>query len=1014
MLRFDLEEKFKTTLNRLCALRYVKTERLPVLYTDEVKDKQTLPVNCESWQPFETPFTLFETDKYYWFKANFEIPKHAEHERVYLNVETFINGVASTIRPQGLLYLNGEVTQGIDINHTEVLLKAGKYEMYLLFFTHTFIRSLPVHFSIQYVDERINSLCYDLALPIEGLRLLSKRANEYVEVETALERTVNLIDFRREYSKEFYESLATAQAYLKQHYYEELCGSKQTVNCIGHTHIDVAWMWTLDQTKEKVERSFATVLKLMEEYPEYKFMSSQPQLYAYLKERNPKLYQKVKEKIAEGRWEVEGAMWLEADCNLTSGESLVRQIVHGKRFFQEEFGKDCRTVWEPDVFGYSAALPQIMKKSGVDRFVTAKIGWNDTNRMPYDSFIWQGIDGSQVFAFLLSTCDCDPRNGKYDRTYTTYVGKLNAEQTLGTWNRYEPKEFNNVTMMAYGWGDGGGGPTRAMLENQRRLSYGLPGIPKTRMATVKESLDEIEANFYRNAKELKRMPKWNGEIYFEYHRGTYTSVPRNKQNNRKGEFALQNGEWASVLGRELCQVEYPLEQIDSDWKLLLLNQFHDILPGSSIEGVYKDSDAQYQTIFTNQASITENALNAVLKNVDTEGGVIVFNPNGFTANGTVAVKGETKVVKGIPAHGYKVVKPEKAKGQVRVENQTIENEGYRVEFTENGAIRSIYDKRFGREVVKAGELCNEMRVYEDMPYQYDNWELTPYYKQKEWTLDSEAEFTPIFDGDRAGYLITKKYYDSTIEQKVFLYAGGLERIDFVTNIDWKEKRQLLKARFPFNLLVDKATYDVQFGNLERSTAANTSWDAAKFETCGQKWVDFSENNYGVALLNDGRYGFGAEDSTLTITLLKSGSFPYDGASDDLPEFTYSLYPHGGDFREGGVVEAAYVLNRGLQAKAITKQSGNLSEEYSLVTCDTKGVFIETVKGADKGAGIVLRMFEAFKETKEVALRFGCDVKKAYICDMLENEETELVVENGRVVFPIKPFEIITLKVKTGV
>lgn len=1010
MLRFDLEEKFKTALNTLCALRYVKKEPLSVLYTDEVRDKQVLPTDYENWQTFDAPFTLFETDKYYWFKANFEIPKHEEYEKVYLHIDTFIDGVASTIRPQGVLYLNGELTQGIDINHPEVLLKAGKYEMYLLFFTHTFIRSLPVHFTIQYVDERINSLCYDLALPIEGLRLLSKRSNEYVAAETALERAINLIDFRKEYSKEFYDSLAASQAYLKKHYYEELCGSKQTVNCIGHTHIDVAWMWTLDQTKEKVERSFSTVLRLMDEYPEYKFMSSQPQLYAYLKERNPKLYERVKEKVKEGRWEVEGSMWLEADCNLTSGESLVRQIVHGKRFFQEEFGKDCRTVWEPDVFGYSAALPQIMKKCGVDRFVTAKIGWNDTNRMPYDSFIWRGIDGSEVFAFLLSTCDCDPRNGKYDETYTTYVGKLNAEQTLGTWNRYEPKEFNDTTMMVYGWGDGGGGPTRIMLEQQRRLAYGLPGIPKTRIATVKESLDEIEENFYRNAKELKRMPKWNGEIYFEYHRGTYTSVPRNKQNNRKGEFALQNGEWASVLSRELCHTEYPLEQIDADWKILLLNQFHDILPGSSIEGVYKDSDAQYKALFDSQLSITDNALSTIAKRVNTEGGLLVFNPNGFIANGTVTFNGKTVIAKRIPAHGYKVIEPEKTDGQVRVENKAIENGRYRVEFTDSGAIRSIFDKRFFREVVKSGEMCNELRVYEDMPYQYDNWELTPYYKQKEWVLDGEAEFTPIFDGDRAGYSIKKKYFDSTITQKVFLYAEGIERIDFVTNIDWKEKRQLLKARFPFDLLVDKATYDVQFGNLERNTSANTSWDAAKFETCGQKWVDFSENNYGVALLNDGRYGFGAEDSTLTITLLKSGSFPYDGASEDLPEFTYSLYPHGGDFRQGGVVEAAYVLNRGLQSKILGSQSGDLQEIYSLVSCDAKGVFIETVKGADRGDGIVLRMFEAFKETKTVGLQFGCKVTKAYLCDMLENEETELPVEDGKVRFRIKPFEIVTVKI----
>ncbi len=1010
MLRLNIEEKLVTTVNKLHSLRVVNEEKLAVEYTDEVGDIQVLPVENKSFQPFNSPYTIFETDKYFWFKTSFEVKKSNDFQRAFLCIETFIDRVASTIRPQGLLYLNGELIQGIDINHTEVLLKEGKYEMYLLFYTHTFIRSLPVYFSLKYVDGRIEDAYYDLSVPLDGIKLLEQRRTEYVNAVSVLERAVNLIDFRKVYSKEFYVSLETSKEYLYKHFYGELCGSKETVNCIGHTHIDVAWMWTLDQTKEKVERSFSTVLKLMEDYPKYKFMSSQPQLYAYLKERNPKLYEKVKEKVQEGRWEVEGSMWLEADCNLTSGESLVRQIVYGKKFFLEEFGKDCKTVWEPDVFGYSAALPQIMKKCGVDRFVTAKIGWNDTNRMPYDSFIWQGIDGSEVFAFLLSTCDCDPRIGKYDTTYTTYVAKLDAMQTLGTWNRYEPKEFNNVTMMTYGWGDGGGGPTRDMLEMQRRLSYGLPGIPKTRMATVKESLDEIESNFFKNAKELKRMPKWRGEIYFEYHRGTYTSVPRNKQNNRKGEFALQNTELSSVLAKTLQDVEYPQAEIDRSWKTLLLNQFHDILPGSSIEGVYKDSDKQYQELFETQEKLTDLSLGKIAQNVPSEGGMYVFNPNGFTATGTITVDGKTRIVTA-PALGYTVVENFEEKNAVQVGERFIENSRFKVVFDKTGCIVSLYDKKNVREIVKSGEKLNEFRAYEDMPYQYDNWELAPYYKQKEWILEGEADFTPIYDGDRAGFVITKKYFDSTIEQKVFLYAEGLDRIDFVTNIDWKEKRQLLKARFPYNLLVDKATYDVQFGNIERSTSSNTSWDAAKYECVGQKWVDFSENNYGVALLNDGRYGFGAEDSTLTITLLKSGSFPYEAASEKIPEFTYSLYPHAEDFRKGGVIEAAYVLNRGLQAKEIPKQAGTLAKEYSYVTCDAQGVYVETVKNADDNSGTVLRLFEAFKETKTIRMCFAEKISKAYMCDMLENEEKELVVIDNTVSFVIKPFEIVTLKVK---
>ena len=1011
MLNLNIEEKLITTVKRLDELRAVKKEGLSVYVTDKVEDKQVLPTAFSAWTSFDAPFMLFEQEKYYWFKASFEVKDVKETEKAFLCIETFIDGVACTIRPQGLLYLNGKLIQGVDINHTDILLEKGKYEMYLLFYTHTFIRALPVYFSIKYVDKRIEKLYYDLYAPLDALKILDKKTNEYVVSATALERAVNLIDFRQEYSEDFFSSVDRATKYLKENYYEKLCNSAQTVNCIGHTHIDVAWLWTLDKTQEKIERSFSTVLALMDEYPEYKFMSSQPQLYAYLKERNPELYEKVKEKVREGRWEVEGAMWLEADCNLTSGESLVRQILYGKQFFLEEFGKDCKVVWEPDVFGYSAALPQIMKKTGIEKFVTAKIGLNDTNRMPYDTFIWQGIDGSRVLAYLISTCNSIPRKGIYDENETTYVGRLNASQVLGTWNRYQPKEYNDVTFMTYGWGDGGGGPTREMLEMQRRFAYGLPGIPKTKMATVEETLSEIEENFKRNALELKRAPKWNGEIYFEYHRGTYTSVPKNKKNNRKGEFALQNGELIGVLGDILCDMPYPHEEIAKDWKTLLLNQFHDILPGSAVKEVYDESDRQYKELFENQNALAEARLNKIAESIKTEGGVFVFNPNGFDAMGTVTVNGETKVVKA-PSLGYTVVKlNSKNENSVYVENGILENKYYRIVFDNTGAIISLYDKRFSRELVKKGEKLNEIRAYEDMPYQYDNWEIAPYYKQKEWILDGVAEFQEVRDGDRAGYLITKRYYNSVIRQKVFLYKDGLERVDFVTNVEWKEKRQLLKTSFAFNMLVDKATYDIQFGSLERSTSANTGWESAKFECVGQKWVDMSENNYGIALLNDGKYGFGAEDNVLSLTILKSGSYPYDGATDEIPEFTYALYPHGGDFRQGGVIEAAYVLNRGLIAITLNKQDGCLQESYSLLSCDTSGVYVETVKQAETSNGTVLRAYEAFKETKTVKLKFNRKINGAYLCDMLEKEETELTVIGDTVSFTIKPFEIITIKIK---
>lgn len=1027
MLNPNIEEKLETAVSTLNAFRTVRTSPLKVLYTDK-EAEGGLPSDNEGFSAFEPPYMLFKEEKYYWFKASFQVGDLSENEEAFLCIETFISGVASTIRPQGLLYLNGKVVQGIDINHTDVRLEKGSYEMLLRFYTHSFGLSLPLYFSLKVRDKRTEALFYDLKVALEAIRLLDKRSDEYIFSVAALERAINLIDFRKEGSEEFYSSLARARECLYQGYYAGNTVGKPVVNCIGHTHIDVAWLWPLDQTKEKVERSFSTVLKLMEEYPEYKFMCSQPQLYEFLKERNPQLYERVKEKVREGRWEADGSMWLEADCNLTSGESLVRQIFYGKKFFQEEFGVDCHTVWEPDVFGYSAALPQIMRKSGITRFVTAKIGWNDTNRMPYDVFRWQGTDGSSVFAYFISTCECDPRHGIYDTTYTTYCGPIDAKAVLGTWHRFQQKEFDDVTMLSYGWGDGGGGPTREMLEQQRRLACGVPGIPRTKMATLQETLDTIEENFSKNCRELGRTPKWNGELYFEYHRGTLTSVPRIKKNNRMAEFALQNGEFFSVLAELFAARSYERQRLEKNWKLLLLNQFHDILPGSAIEKVYSDSDRQFAALFEDLASLQKDALDALCRKIVLPKGederFAVFNPNGFSAVGTACIGGKTRVIKEVPSFGYKVIGLPRGNCKVRIGERTLENESFRLTFDETGAILSLRDKRLRREIVREGERLNVFCAYEDMPYQYDNWEIAPYYRQKEWVLDGKAVFERVEDGDRAGFAVTKKYGDSTIVQKIFLY-DGLDRIDFVTDVDWKEKRQLLKVRFPFALFIEKATYDIQFGNIERSTSGNTSWDSARFECLGQKWVDMSENNYGVALLNDGKYGFGAEDNVLTMTVVKSGSFPYAGASDVVPEFTYSLFPHAGDFRRGGVQEAAYILNRGLIVQELPRSSdvadeprgkggkkgGDLPEEFSFVSCEGKGVYIETVKKAEVGDGIVLRLFEAFRETKEVVLHFGTEIKEAVLCNLTEEEGEALTVSENSVAFTIKPFEIVTIKVK---
>lgn len=1012
MITPNVEEKLFAVCNKLNDLQQVAKADLNVKYAPcDAECRHVLPTARTDWQEFCYPYYLFEQHRYYWFHARFTVPKLQPHQKAYLCVEISVGGSAIT-RPQGLLYLNGKEICGIDINHTDVLLDGdSEYEMYLHFYTHLFGTGLPLQFCVKIRDERITRAYYDFSVPLSAVKLLNLRTNELSRSLAVLEKAANIVDFRTPYSEGFYRSLEQSCEYLKKEYYEALGGSFNTVLCIGHTHIDVAWLWNLEQTRQKAERSFATALKLMDEYPEYRFMMSQPQLFAYLKETDPELFARVKQRVEEGRWELDGAMWLESDTNLTSGESLVRQLMYGQKFFREEFGVDCTCVWLPDVFGYSGQLPQIMAKSGIKRFVTAKIGWNDTDRFPYDVFDWYGIDGSKVFACLLSTSDTDPRNGVYDRTHTSYCEPLTAKSALGTWNRFQQKEYTDSVLMSYGYGDGGGGPTREDIERQRRLACGVLGIPKTKLAGLHEALDLVEDNFRKACDELKRTPKWHGELYFEFHRGTLTSVPRVKKNNRMAEIALCNAEQLSVAANKLCGTAYPTDTIERNWKTALLNQFHDILPGSAVKEAYDDSDKQYAKLFGEVGDVAQKALQTVAENIGANGKNVVFNNTPFTANGTVTFDGKTHIVRDIPAHGYKVADigcgKQSSGKKVQVGDKILQNSCYILTFSDDGSIVSLLDKRKDRQIVPVGAHLNEFVAYEDLPRVYDNWEISPYHKQKSWSLDKPAKFTAVDDGDRKGFEIVKKYGNSVITQHVWLYEDGIDRIDFDTDVDWKEKGQLLKVRFPLDVMCDNARYDVQFGSVLRSTHDNTSWDSARFESVAHKWVDMSEGDYGVALLNNGKYGFGTEDSVLTMTLLKSGGYPYREATDVFPSFTYSLLPHDKSCINS-TVSAAYVLNNPF---VVAKGgSGQLPQEFSLVSTNDGGVVCEAIKQAECGGGTVVRIYEANGARHNADITFGIPVRQAYLLDLSEKEIQPLPTENNSVNITIKPFEILTIKV----
>ena len=1003
-----IRDKVRVTCENLAGLCDGVISEIPELLYIETpyKSGHVYPQPDDSWRKLTRSERLSGKDAHFWLCADVKTPAAKDGYEFAMELMTGKDGNGHALNPQGLVYLNGKIVQGIDINHRRVLLEADtQYRIMIYFYVGMIDIPVEVNMNLVEIDTRVRELYYDLKVPYDALGCFEEGDYLYVKTLACLERACNLLDFRAGKTEAFYAGLAAARDYLRTDYYGKEWGNTDAVvSYIGHTHIDVAWLWTLAQTREKAQRSFATVLNLMSQYPEYMFMSSQPQLYEYLKEEEPELYERVREMVKAGRWEVEGAMWLEADCNLSSGESLVRQILYGKRFIKEEFGIDSRVLWLPDVFGYSAALPQILKKSGVDKFVTSKISWSESNILPYDSFMWEGIDGTEIFTYFLTAQNHG--NSGLPLAQTTYVGTVSPSMHLGTWERYQQKEYNNEAIVTFGFGDGGGGPTAEMLEAFRRLEYGVPGLPAAKMTFANDFLDRVSRNFDENCKLTGRTPKWVGELYLEMHRGTYTSIAKNKRYNRKCEFLCQEAETLSVIDMVKNDGDFDRDTLRRSWKTLLLNQFHDIIPGSSIKEVYEDSDRQYEQVKAEVGAIKDGKLEKLARNMP-RGGIMVYNPNSFEASGYVDYDSGKIYAENIPAMGWRVIDEQPAEA-VSVSERQLESGHYLIKFDDNMNIASIFDKDNGREIVAAGTAANKLAVFEDYPRAYDNWEITGYYRVKRWDIDDVNSVKTFSGNGCGGVIIERKYMSSTLVQKITIYSES-RRIDFETTADWHENHVLLKALFPTTVHTARATYDIQFGNTERPTHQNTSWDAAKFEVCAHKWGDLSEDGYGVSLLNDCKYGYSAIGSELDLTLIKCGTYPNPEADQGEHHFTYSLYPHAEDFRRGGTVREAYLLNRPMSAYKCAG-GGALPESYSAVSVDCENICIETVKPAENGDGVIIRLFDCWDRKSKPTLKLGFNAKSIALCDLTENP-TEELGGGDEVTLDVKNFEIVTLLVR---
>ena len=1012
----------------------------------------------EDWEPFDSRLMhWYGPDRHYWFQTVFTIPEEYDGKGLWLRIRTQIEEWDDAKNPQFLVFLNGEVVQGADMNHREVLLSeaatAGEtVTVDLQAYSGTLHPEFRLMADVEEVSQPVKDLYYDIQVPLWAMDRMDQEGKTAIDILTVLNDTISLLDLRDVHSDDFYRSVEAARAYIAKALYEDLAGDDTVIaTCIGHTHIDVAWWWTVAQSREKAARSFATVLELMDEYPEYRFMSSQPVLYTFVKERYPELYEEIKRRAAEGRWEPEGGMWLEADCNLTSGESLMRQFLYGKRFFQEEFGVDSRVLWLPDVFGYSGALPQIMKKCGIDYFMTTKLSWNQFNKVPDDTLLWEGIDGTKVLTHLISTLGVGQ---SVDRFFTTYNGILHPDAIMGGWQRYQNKEMNHDILVAFGYGDGGGGPTREMLETGRRMEKGIRGIPKVRQESSLTYFTELS----ERVKDSRRLHTWTGEFYFEYHRGTYTSMARNKRSNRKSELLLMDLELLSVLA-EKRGLAYPAEDLERLWKMVLLNQFHDILPGSSIKEVYEVTKREYEQLAEEGGRLLKERKEAVAGAGD---GVTVFNTLGFTRrsltvlpDGVISLtdKGEALPSQEIGGLRYSLTgeilsKGYSVYGAVReadggtageaagdteaaggvVEDSVAESGGdttfsvlktadgfvittpfAKVDMAADGSFTSLLDLSENRQVWKAGEAGNRLRIYEDKPIYYDNWDIDVFYTEKYWDLDEPASIAVTSEGPLCLQItVNRSFMHSRMTQDIRFYAHS-PRIDFNTWVDWKEHQYLLKAGFPVDVHTDEAAFDIQFGNVVRKTHTNTSWDRARFESCGHKWMDVSESGYGVSLLNDCKYGHSVREGCIELTLIKSGIEPNPDTDNEEHVFTYSLYPHQGTWREADTQKEAADLNQPLSAI----NGGMPGESYGFAGVKGDSVVLETVKRSEDGNGIILRLYESRNKRVNAKVSLSCAPVTVTECNLLEEPVDEaggLMIDRDGFSFVIKPYEIKTYKV----
>jgi alpha-mannosidase len=767
----------------------------------------------------------------------------------------------------------------------------------------------------------------------------------------------------------------------------------------GHAHLDLAWLWPLTETRRKAQRTWSSMIALLERYPDFRFNQSSAQLYAFVERDDPELFEKVREYVAAGRWEPVGGMWVEPDTNMPAGESLVRQLLYGQRYFQRAFGLTHTVCWLPDCFGFTPALPQLLRGAGMNSFFTIKLTWSETNTFPYDLFWWEGLDGSRVLAHMF--------DNPGDETTNTggYNGHPGPFALTSTWRNFRGKSLYPESLLSIGYGDGGGGATAEMLEQATEVCR-FPGIPDARFGLVHDFFERLHRGVAG-----RDIPLWLGELYLELHRGTLTTQGRTKYVHRRAERDLVAAEVLGALNA-LCDGSEP-ESLESQWRVLLRNEFHDILPGSSIREVYATAEAELESVRQEAGRRIEEEMTHLAEKIVPPGderALLLFNPDlsprpvrvPLSREVAARIPGAQPVEGGavlaaagsVPVLGALILRDTPPVGSLEATEEHLENDFLHVEIHRDGTLGRVYDKRAQRRLTEG--RSNQLWAYVDKPPTWEAWDIDIGYSEHGEEISAVESLAVTERGPhRAAVRVVKRFRSSMITQDIRLWANS-PRLDFATTIEWHDRRWLVKARFPLAIRSSLATFETAFGVIERSTHRNTSWESARFEVAGHRFVDLSEPGYGVALLNDGKYGHHAIGRELGLTLLRSPVHPDPLADEGTQSFTYALFPHVGGWFEGGVLTEAEDLNRPCFALPVQTAEAAATSEILSVTGARLG--LGALKVMEDGGGLILRAYEpaGAHGTAEVSLPPGWRV--ASEVDLLERE-------NGEPDYSFSPFQV---------